>query len=458
MQISLRDFRSFHKTDYIDIKAINLLVGENSSGKTSFLAAIRFVFGLFGGSVDNSFNRYPYFLGSFEDIAHRRGGRFGRAPVIAFSVRGEISPSEIVSARDYVYPHPAKRKPEEASRSYQIDVAFENYRSQPRLSALTFRSGNYRVHMTFPGGKPTFSVKTPAMDEARQIEGSRFGGADVLGLNFSFLRYMFTDLIFTISRQERQPASETSAVESDMAQLAAYFTAAQSQISSEVYATAPVRTEPKRIYNPADISPTTEGDNAPILLAQMSAFDEEKWKRVQAGLNSFGKASGLFSSINVRHLEKRKNGPFQLTVSVGKSKSSIVDVGYGVSQALPIIYEILVRDSSATFLFQQPEVHLHPQAQAELASFIFRSSKDKRHTVFMETHSDHVIDRIRMDVRDQKDVSVSPYVNLLYFRRNELDTDIIQMSITSDGIINNPPKGYRNFFLREQARSLGLTL
>ena len=51
------------------------------------------------------------------------------------------------------------------------------------------------------------------------------------------------------------------------------------------------------------------------------------------------------------------------------------------------------------FLLQQPEVHLHPSAQAALGSLFCQVAAAGKQLI-VETHSDHVIDRIRMDVRD----------------------------------------------------------
>jgi AAA15 family ATPase/GTPase len=459
MQISLADFRSFHQTGYIDVKPVNLIVGENSSGKTSFLAAIRFVYSLFSDGVSSSLNQYPYFLGSYEDIAHFRGGRFGRAPKFTISIKGDLTSDEIErSIIRYSVSTSKNSKQIEEARPYVLDITFYNYRSQPRVKTISFRSGRHRFSVDVTEKSPKFSVRTPSINEELSMPSVRYSDPESLFFNLSYLRFMLTDLIFYqehgIGTNVKNEISET--FRSEMISLAAYYTAAQSQIGRDVYATAPVRTEPRRIYNPADVAPTTEGDNAPILLAQMSAFDSDKWERLKAGLDRFGKASGLFSSINVKHLARSKTGPFQISISVGKVKSSIVDVGYGVSQVLPIIYELLVRENKSAFLFQQPEVHLHPKAQAELASFMVQSAREKGFQLFIETHSDYIVDRIRMDVRDSKGVGIEEGVNILYFKKSDLDTKILQMGISRDGTIIGAPPGYREFFLREKARSIGI--
>src|SRR6185437_15158839 len=98
MELSINDFRCFHHAADIPFRPINLLVGENSSGKSSLLAAIRFIHDLFGRDEQKaSFNKDPFYLGSYEQIAHFRGGRFGRAKEFAFRLKGEIDGTRTTS-------------------------------------------------------------------------------------------------------------------------------------------------------------------------------------------------------------------------------------------------------------------------------------------------------------------------------------------------------------------------
>ena len=100
---------------------------------------------------------------------------------------------------------------------------------------------------------------------------------------------------------------------------------------------------------------------------------------MKAQLVEFGKRSGLFQNIDVKNFGGSMGNPFQLKVKVRGPNSNIIDVGYGVSQILPILAHILESTyfSRASILYgpmpssllQQPEVHLHPRAQAELSSF-----------------------------------------------------------------------------------------
>ena len=134
---------------------------------------------------------------------------------------------------------------------------------------------------------------------------------------------------------------------------------------------------------------------------------------------------------------------------------NLVDVGYGVSQVLPVITELRRRDASPLFLLQQPEVHLHPSAQAALGSLFCQVARPGLQLV-VETHSDHLLDRVRMDIRDSASSLKPEDVSILYFERGSLDVRIHSLRLDKQGNILNAPDSYRSFFMEETSRSLGL--
>ena len=107
------------------------------------------------------------------------------------------------------------------------------------------------------------------------------------------------------------------------------------------------------------------------------------------------------------------------------------------------------------FLMQQPEIHLHPSAQAALGSLFCQVAKPKRKLI-IETHSDHLLDRVRMDVRDGVSNLKPRDVSILFFERGELDVNIHSLRLDREGNILDAPPGYRQFFMDETRRSLGL--
>ena len=78
-KITLKNFRCFREEQTARLAPLTLLVGENSTGKTSFLAMIRVLWDIASEYRVVDFKKEPYDLGSFDEIAHYRGGRGGRA-------------------------------------------------------------------------------------------------------------------------------------------------------------------------------------------------------------------------------------------------------------------------------------------------------------------------------------------------------------------------------------------
>ena len=187
--------------------------------------------------------------------------------------------------------------------------------------------------------------------------------------------------------------------------------------------------------------------------------DEAKWNALRHALEEFGKDAGLFDEISVRQLGKNKNGPFQIQIRKFGDRTkgpqrNLIDVGYGVSQVLPVITELLRRDAPAMFLLQQPEVHLHPSAQAALGSLFCQVAPRRR--LIVETHSDHLLDRVRMDVRDGTTHLRPEDVSILFFERRDLDIRIHSLRLDKEGNVLDTPPSYRQFFMEETRRSLRL--
>ena len=190
-------------------------------------------------------------------------------------------------------------------------------------------------------------------------------------------------------------------------------------------------------------------------LAQLArSSDKTLWNKLRSGLKEFGSESGLFAEIEVVQKGKKESDPFQVGIRSGGPPFNLVDVGYGVSQALPILVDTLLRSSAhQDFLLQQPEVHLHPRAQAELGSFFARQA-DKRRRFIVETHSDYLVDRIRMEVR--RGTLLAEDVSILYFDRKQTGAIIHSLELDRHGSIKNPPPGFRQFFLDEERDLLEL--
>ena len=417
-RIWLENYRCFRERQDARLAPLTLLVGENSTGKTSFLAMIRALWDVAYRNRVPNFKEEPYDLGSFDEIAHfrSRGGR-----VTSFDAGFEI----------------ANRG---KSRATHWRVAFSQRGTAP--IPVKWRLSNKEKDLWVETDQDTSKAQfgTP-----RGVWESKARFDD--------------ELLFwpwpLIRRSKRISGATEDPSDHDLLAIRQLIGSARRFSRQTLYAGAPVRSKPRRTYDPAGIGRDPEGDYVPMFLAHFEG--KERWDRLREALQHFGKDAGLFDEITVKPLGKQ-SGPFQLQIRrFGRRakgpQRNVVDVGYGVSQVLPIVTELLRQDAPEMFLLQQPEVHLHPSAQAALGSLFCRIAAWNRQLI-VETHSDHLLDRVRMDVRDGAGSLKPEDVSILYFERQHLDVRIHSLRIDEEGNIVDAPPGYRQFFMEEVARSL----
>ena len=182
--------------------------------------------------------------------------------------------------------------------------------------------------------------------------------------------------------------------------------------------------------------------------------DEQDKRRdpVSAALKKFGEQSGLFKEVAAPILGSHQGDPFEIEISIAGPATNILDVGYGVSQSLPIVVESLLAAPATRLLVQQPEVHLHPKAQAALGTFLVDMVRDGKRQFVVETHSDYIIDRIRQEVAGKRLAPES--VGIVYLEKPHIETTVHQLQLDESGNIVNAPETYRTFFMEEEMNLL----
>jgi predicted ATPase len=408
-RVFFENVRCFPNRQAADLAPLTVLVGENSSGKSTLLALVRLVWDVAASARTPDFNEEPFLLGAYDQLSW--AGSDSEEPVVIgaeFSSRetGEVS---VVTAR------------------------FEARRGQPALSELLLDLPPYHVTALFERDDliTGLTVEGPSV----RIEAGLVLMRSVRGLPTAL----------QLSIRDREILRR---IEKSLADI-------QEGLTERPYAFAPIRTRPLRTYDPVQGLESPEGSHVPSILASTILSEPGEWKEVVDALDSFGRHSGLFRQVEVRRLGASESDPFQIRVHVGGKAVNLVDVGYGVSQILPIVVDSLRGQRGGTFLLQQPEVHLHPRAQAELGSFLGTLAKRQDKRFIVETHSDHLVDRIRMDIRDGKGGLRPEDVSLLYFERPNGKARIHRLELDERGNIVNVPPGYRSFFLEEERRFLG---
>ena len=117
-------------------------------------------------------------------------------------------------------------------------------------------------------------------------------------------------------------------------------------------------------------------------------------------------------------------------------------VGVGFSQIAPIILMCLTAEKSDILIFEQPELHLHPGLQQKLADFFLHMSKTGIQ-IIIETHSDHILNRIRLRTLEDLD-SFDGKVNIVFVEKENKQSIFNQFKISEDGDFgfDKYPKGF----------------
>jgi predicted ATPase len=119
----------------------------------------------------------------------------------------------------------------------------------------------------------------------------------------------------------------------------------------------------------------------------------------------------------------------------------LTSVGFGTSQILPIIVQGLLTPPGSIFIVEQPEVHLHPHVQAQLAHFFFALTKAGVQCI-IETHSEHIINQLRVLIAKGDD-TLREQVKIYFAARDaEFGTYFEEVKLNAKGAIINWPKGF----------------
>lgn len=454
--VTLENFRCFREKQTVKLAPLTLLVGENSTGKTSFLALIRALGDFAHDGLWPDFKQPPYDLGSFDEIAYSRGRRSGSAESFVGGVvtslngpssglHGNAAPIgriefEVTFCKQLRGTAPIPVRQRIVAGEKWIDECID-YETDTYDAQVGTRRGSWKLRTGEGNGFGAFAYYLRFNEAFRQFKES--GDPD--------------DSLFRPVGDSPSLVSEDANELDSLDLLTHQWTPHQTQ-HNRTYAAAPVRSSPRRAYNPARSDHDAEGDYVPMYLAELARSNSDEWQHLKQQIDTFGRQAGLFDELRVRLSSRSDSDPFQLQVRKGTRRAkgpfrNLIDVGYGVSQVLPLITELLRPNGAKQFLLQQPEVHLHPSAQAELGSLFSEVAGHGRQLV-VETHSDHLIDRIRMDVRDGKTSLTPDDVRILYFERDGLDVKIHEIWYDKMGNLENTPPGYRSFFMKEIERSL----
>jgi hypothetical protein len=220
---------------------------------------------------------------------------------------------------------------------------------------------------------------------------------------------------------------------------------------SSIYYLGPLREYPQRQYTWTGIQPNDMGRRGERYVDALLASRERgslflrkrgaKKLSLEEYIASWLKEIGVIETFGV---EEIKQGTNIYQVKVRKNNDSapvlITDVGFGVSQILPIITLCYYAPEYSTVIIEQPEIHLHPMVQSYLADVFIDAVQKRNIQLIIESHSEHLLRRLQLRIAEEKipndDVK-------LYFCSMEKDkSEITQIQTDLFGLIENWPEDF----------------
>jgi predicted ATPase len=427
------------------------LFGANSSGKTSILQILLLLL----QSVESADRRSPlYFgdarspirLGTFTDILRDRDTRAFLGLGFSWADFGVLA-----------VPNPDDR---ESPFLYDGDLSFDvevfDYKGTVLVSRIQYAMSTSGIvsYEIIDAGKQEYSLTaTIEGDENyfRRVAG--YGSAlpapikcysfpsevDAFFRNTGFL----TDLEFSLELQ-----------------------------LEKTYYLGPLREAPQPVYAWTGARPSDVGYNGagavPALLASRLSEERKNYRKhedlqngalitIEQHVAEWLKELGLVHSFRVAPVTE---GTDIYRVYVRRSESSpevlLTDIGFGVSQVLPVLVLLAYVPEGSTVILEQPEIHLHPAVQSGLADVILEAALVRDVQVIVESHSEHLLRRIQLRVAEQQlenDIPVSvDDVRLWFINQDGADSRANDLKMNEYGEIVNWPKDFFGDRLRETAR------
>ena len=128
------------------------------------------------------------------------------------------------------------------------------------------------------------------------------------------------------------------------------------------------------------------------------------------------------------------------------------NVGFGYSYILSVVVAALIAKKGSTLMVENPEAHLHPEAQIRLTLLLSKLA-ERGVQVFIETHSEHIVNGFRINVLDDKCSLANDQLAIFFFDR---DFSVKQLVVSPNGRIQNWPKHFFDQFEEEMVKILSL--
>lgn len=394
--LQIQNFKAWKDTGTIRMAPITLFFGANSSGKSSigqFLMMLK-------QTVESPDRRAVFYpggsntavqLGSYVEMV------FGRNPenIIEFEY--------LWSLQDYLrFKNPGSEESFSGNGlSFHAEVGSRENQSAPVLTTLKYGLMN--------GNENSLSIEMRRRAKAKseyQVEATNYplkrrqGRVWHPGAPVRF--YGFPDEVVAYYQN---------------ADFVQEFNLQHEKLFRSIYYLGPLRTKAERLYSWAGTEPDSvgfAGENtvAAILAAQnrkISLGYKRRTRQFEEIIASKLKEMRLIEEFKINSIsEQRQAYEVKLHTRLSQEWVDLPDVGFGISQVLPVLVQCFYAPPNSIIIMEQPEIHLHPNAQSALADVMIdvinsrENGADRNIQLVIETHSEHFLRRLQRRIAEEK--------------------------------------------------------
>lgn len=405
--LTLKNFKTWRETGKIDLAPVTVLLGTNSSGKSTLLQSLLLLkqtaaspdrsihLNLGGDELNDYFN-----FGHFDDVLTK--GASPRQFTISFTFsRGGL-----------------RRKTGFFNAVYGKTAA-----GAAVTQEMTMADGKGKAFGVIRRGKGAYSLYVDEEGQENQLSGK--------GRNYAPERSIALPVEAIQHLSANGPLAEDISL------------AIRRELEGIAYL-GPLRRKPERDYTwnkgrPGDLGIDGSSVINAILASALLHNKEEETGQMLKDVSSWLKRMGVAERLEVKQLGHSTR--YEIVVHRDGVAANLRDVGIGISQVLPVIVLAYFVPNGSTILLEEPEIHLHPLAQSVLAELFVEVSKERRVQFIVETHSEHLFRRLQTLVAKEQ-LSVKK-CRLYFVERQGADAVLKNLELDQYGRVKEWPP---NFF------------
>ncbi len=451
LELSANNFKSWKNINQMKFSQITGLFGANSSGKTSILQLLL----MLKQTVDSPDRAQPLIfdtdkgfanLGTFQDVIHAHK----LSSHLTWSIRWKT---------------PQKLCIEDSSQQNKTLFEGDTIAFKGVVKGDTSKQITLSISYDFADHSFSMVAQHPELDTEYKLKANGTEGPPFVAYFEDKTPYKLEangtdDFKFAKEKGRTWPLPAPIKCYGFPEQVKYYYKNAgflsDLQLSFEklfngLYYLGPLREYPKRQYTwggeePSDMGQRGERTVHALLASQqrgknISLGKGKKRKSLEEYVAFWLKELGLIHSFQLEPISHDSNlYRVRVQKTPDSSKVLLTDVGFGVSQILPVLVLCYYVPENSIIILEQPEIHLHPSVQAGLADVFIDATQKRNVQIIFESHSEHLLRRLQRRTAEEK---IKADDTSLYFCESKNGSSTLSsLQLDNYGNIKNWPKDF----------------